>query len=132
MKDVSPFLGTEISVVAEIFRKNVSIINPFAGRESALHVTVSNQGENVLVNTILEIATSENLKLMDPGAFFGVIRRHVRIPKLNPGKSIKYKLALYPNLNFESGIVQIQLRSANWRENHEEFSTKLAVVKQPT
>jgi uncharacterized membrane protein len=129
MKDVSPFLGTEVSVCAEIFRKNRSAFNPFAGRESALHLTVTNEGELNLTNAILEITTSENLKLMDPGAFFGVIRRHVRIPQLKPGKHIKYKLALHPNSDFESGVVAINLRSANWRENNQEFSTRLAVFK---
>jgi hypothetical protein len=130
MKDVSPFLGTNVAVSAEVFRKNISAINPFAGRESALHVTISNDGEKVLTNTIVEIITSDNLKLVDPGAFFGVIRRHIRVPQLRPGKSVKYKLALHPTLTFTSGVVDIHLRCANWKENHQEFSTRLGVSRQ--
>jgi hypothetical protein len=129
MKDVSPFLGTEVEVSAEVFRKNLKLLNPFAGRESALHLTITNLGEKTLINSSLELITSEDLKLLDPGAFFGVTRRHIRIPALKQGKSVKYKLALHPSIKFSSGIVQIYLQSANWRDTHQEFKTAISVSR---
>jgi hypothetical protein len=132
MKEVSPFLGSTLSVYAEVFRKSVSLMNPFARRETAIHITLKNEGDKTISNAIVEISSHHDLKIVDPGAIFGVFRRHIRVPILKSGKEIKYKLALRPTVHFTSGTVQIEIKSANWQENFQEFRSNVAIVRQET
>lgn len=128
--DVATFQGTTIGILIEVFRRNVNPINPFSGRESALHVTLTNQGESDIENAIVEARCSENLQLVDSGALFGSGRRHVRLPILKPRKSIKYKLALRPAQNLTSGTVVFELKSADWKSSDQLHVVTLGVSRQ--
>jgi hypothetical protein len=130
LSDVASFQGTSVAILIEVFRRNVNPINPFSGRESALHVTVTNQGEIAIENAIVEAKCSENLQLVDSGALFGSGRRHVRLPVLKPRKSIKYKLALRPSQALTSGTVYFELRSADWKSTDEHHLITLGVSRQ--
>jgi hypothetical protein len=130
LSDVATFQGTSVGILAEVFRRNVNPINPFSGRESALHVTITNQGEIEIENAIVEAKCSENLQLVDSGALFGSGRRHVRLPLLKPKKSIKYKLALRPSQSLTSGTVTFELRSADWKSADQLHTVTLGVSRQ--
>lgn len=128
--DVASFQGTTVGILIEVFRRNVNPMNPFSGRESALHVTVMNQGESEIENAIVEARCSENLQLVDSGALFGSGRRHVRLPILKPRKSIKYKLALRPAQNLTSGSIIFELKSADWKSSDQLHVVTLGVSRQ--
>jgi hypothetical protein len=130
LSDVASFQGTTVAILIEVFRRQVNPINPFSGRESALHVTISNHGETDIENAIIEAKCSENLQLVDSGALFGSGRRHVRLPYLKPKKSIKYKLALRPSQSLVSGKVHFELKSADWKTKDELHAITLGVSCQ--
>jgi hypothetical protein len=130
LSDVTVFQGTTVGISIEVFRHNINPLNPFSGRESALHVSITNQGEADIVNAIIEAKCSENLQLVDSGALFGSGRRHVRLPYLKPKKSIKYKLALRPAQSLTSGTVLFELKSADWKTSDQHFAVTLGVKRQ--
>jgi hypothetical protein len=130
LSEVANFQGTSVGILIEVFRRNVSPINPFSGRESALHVTISNLGEVEIENAIVEAHCSENLQLVDSGALFGSGRRHVRLPYLKPNKSIKYKLALRPSDSLTSGTIVFEIKGANWKTTDQFHSITLGVSRQ--
>jgi hypothetical protein len=130
LSDIANFQGTTVAILIEVFRRNVNPVNPFSGRESALHVTITNQGEKDIENAIVEARCSENLQLVDSGALFGSGRRHVRLPYLKPRKTIKYKLALRPAQSLTSGSVVFELKSANWKTSDELHAINLGVSRQ--
>jgi hypothetical protein len=127
LSDVVSFQGTTVAILVEVFWRQVNPINPFSARESALHVTISNQGESDVENAIIEARCSEDLQLVDSGALFGSGRRHVRLPYLKPKKSIKYKLALRPSQSLVAGKVYFELKSADWKTKDELHAITLDV-----
>jgi hypothetical protein len=129
MKDVSQFQGSTIAIYAEVFRRNRRLLNPFGGRENALHLTVGNEGEKPIKNAIVEVLSSENIQIADPGVTIGTHRRHIRVPELVPGKNVKYKLAIKPHKNTSTGFLTFEVKSANWQEGSEIFSTRLGVTR---
>jgi hypothetical protein len=129
MKDVSTFQTSTLAISAEVFRKNRRLLNPFAGRENALHLTVGNEGEKSIKNAIIEVLTSENMQIADPGVTIGTHRRHIRLPELNPGKSVKYKLAIKPHKSMTSGFLTFEVKDANWKTGNETFSTRLGLTR---
>lgn len=129
MKDVSSFQGSTIAISAEVFRRNRRLLNPFGGRENALHLTVGNEGEKPIKNAIVEVLSSENLQIADPGVTIGTHRRHIRVPEITPGRSVKYKLSIKPQKNSTSGFLTFEVKSANWQEGSEIFSTRLGVTR---
>jgi len=128
--DVASFQGTTVGILIEVFRRNVNPINPFSGRESALHVTITNQGDKEIENAIVEAKCSDNLQLVDSGALFGSSRRHVRLPILKSRKSIKYKLALRPAQSLTSGSIVFELKSADWKSSDQLHVVTLGVSRQ--
>lgn len=125
--DVASLLDSTVSVKVDVFRKVRSTFNPFAGRESALHVQITNAGEKDLNDLLIEAFACEGLQLVDPGALFGSGRRHVRLPALRPKKSITYKLALRVHPEFVSGDITIVVKSALWDSAGSEFIAKVNV-----
>jgi hypothetical protein len=128
--DVANFQSTTVGVSIEIFGRNINPMNPFAGRESAIHVTLTNQGENDIENAIVEARCTENLQFVDSGALFGTGRRHVRLPRLRPSKKIKYKLALRTTPSLTHGSVTLELRSADWKSSDQVQTFTLNVSRQ--
>lgn len=129
MKDVSQFQGSTIAISAEVFRRNRRLLNPFGGRENALHLTVGNEGEKPIQNAIIEVLSSENIQIADPGITIGTHRRHIRVPELTPGKCVKYKLAIQPHKKTTTGFLTFEVKSANWQEGREIFSTRLGLTR---
>jgi hypothetical protein len=128
--DVANFQSTTVGIAIEIFGRNVNPMNPFSGRESAMHVTLSNQGDGDIENAIIEARCSENLQFVDSGALFGSGRRHVRLPKLKPTKKIKYKLSLRSAPSLTTGTILFELRSADWKSSDQIQSYTLNVSRQ--
>lgn len=128
--EVANFQKTTVDVSIEIFVRNVNPMNPFSDRESALHVTITNQGESDIENAVVEARCSENLQLVDSGSLFGSGRRVVRMPNLKPSKKIRYKLALRPSQSLKTGNLVFELRSANWNSADQSQTFTLDVSKQ--
>jgi hypothetical protein len=129
MKDASAFQTSTIAISAEVFRKNRRLLNPFGGRENALHLTVGNEGAKSISNAIIEVLSSENIQIADPGITAGTQRRHIRLPELSPGKSVKYKLAIKPHKNMTSGLLTFEVKDANWKNGNEIFSAHLGITR---
>jgi uncharacterized membrane protein len=106
--DIYSLQDTTISVHAEISR-GVLGANLFSLRESKLRVHITNNGESPLENISVEASAPEGTQLVDPGILFGNQRRHVRLPRLQPNKSVTYKLGIRAKEGFASGVLVISL-----------------------
>ena len=125
--EVFSFEKTTLSISAEIFRHPLAS-GPFSGKESRLRVRIENAGEIELENLSVEAIAPEGTPLVDPGILFGTTRRHVRLPRLMPGKSVTYKLGIRAREGFKNGVLGIQVRETNMNSNKEECILKVGVT----
>ena len=127
-QDVTSIQGQPTEVLIEVLRASINPINPFSARESALHLTITNLGENDLENLIIEALTSTDLQLVDSGSLFGSYRRHVRLPKLRAKKKIKYKLGIRPHEELSSGTLALVIKSDTWKNSDAVYTANLRVA----
>lgn len=107
--DVFNFQGTTLSIFVDINRRPFSS-GQFSNRESRLQVKISNDGVIGLEDLSVEALAPDGTFLVDPGILFGTSRRHVRLPRLMPSKSVTYKLGLRPSEEFVGGSLVILVR----------------------
>jgi uncharacterized membrane protein len=124
--DVSHFQETTVEIAAEITRHPLSS-GPFANRESKLRVKISNHGDSELENVSVEAIAPQGTILVDPGILFGTTRRHVRLPRLLPGKSVTYKLGIRAREGFSSGVLLIDLKESAMNSQRSAFQVKVGL-----
>jgi hypothetical protein len=127
--DVSAFQDSTISVSAEIIRHPLAS-GPFSNRESRLRVKISNEGEKAIENLSVEAVAPEGTLLVDPGILFGTTRRHVRLPRLLPTKSVTYKLGIRAREGFSSGVLAIEVRDNFMQTQNSQFLVKIGLTSQ--
>jgi hypothetical protein len=127
--DVSAFQDSTISVSAEIIRHPLAS-GPFSNRESRLRVKITNEGENEIENLSVEAIAPEGTMLVDPGILFGTTRRHVRLPRLLPTKSVTYKLGIRAREGFSSGVLAIEIRENFMHSRNSQFQVKIGLTSQ--
>jgi hypothetical protein len=127
--DVSAFQESTISVSAEIIRHPLAS-GPFSNRESRLRVKITNEGEKEIENLSVEAIAPEGTLLVDPGILFGTTRRHVRLPRLLPTKSVTYKLGIRAREGFSSGILAIEIRENFMHSRNSQFQVKIGLTSQ--
>ena len=127
--DVSAFQDSTISVSAEIIRHPLAS-GPFSNRESRLRVKISNEGEKAIENLSVEAVAPEGTLLVDPGILFGTTRRHVRLPRLLPTKSVTYKLGIRAREGFSSGVLAIEVRDNYMQTQNSQFLVKIGLTSQ--
>jgi hypothetical protein len=107
--DVFNFQGTTLSIFVDVTRRPFSS-SQFSNRESRLQVKISNDGVIGLEDLSVEALAPDGTYLVDPGILFGTSRRHVRLPRLMPAKSVTYKLGLRPSDEFSGGSLVVVVR----------------------
>jgi len=127
--DVSAFQESTISVSAEISRHPLAA-GPFSNRESRLRVKITNEGEKEIENLSVEAIAPEGTLLVDPGILFGTTRRHVRLPRLLPTKSVTYKLGIRAREGFSSGVLAIEIRENFMHSQNSQFQVKIGLTSQ--
>ena len=127
--DVSAFQESTISVSAEIIRHPLAS-GPFSNRESRLRVKITNEGEKEIENLSVEAIAPEGTLLVDPGILFGTTRRHVRLPRLLPTKSVTYKLGIRAREGFSSGVLSIEIRENFMHSRNSHFQVKIGLSSQ--
>ena len=127
--DVSAFQESTISVAAEIIRHPLAA-GPFSNRESRLRVKITNEGEKEIENLSVEAIAPDGTLLVDPGILFGTTRRHVRLPRLLPSKSVTYKLGIRARDGFSSGVLSIEIKENNIHSKNSEFKVKIGLTSQ--
>jgi dihydropteroate synthase len=127
--DVSAFQESTISVSAEIIRHPLAS-GPFSNRESRLRVKITNEGEKEIENLSVEAIAPEGTLLVDPGILFGTTRRHVRLPRLLPTKSVTYKLGIRAREGFSSGVLVIEIRENFMHSRNSQFQVKIGLTSQ--
>ena len=127
--DVSAFQESTISVSAEIIRHPLAS-GPFSNRESRLRVKITNEGEKEIENLSVEAIAPEGTLLVDPGILFGTTRRHVRLPRLLPTKSVTYKLGIRAREGFSSGVLAIEIRENFMHSRNSHFQVKIGLTSQ--
>jgi hypothetical protein len=127
--DVSAFQESTISVAAEIIRHPLAA-GPFSNRESRLRVKITNEGEKEIENLSVEAIAPEGTLLVDPGILFGTTRRHVRLPRLLPTKSVTYKLGIRAREGFSSGVLAIEIRENFIHSRNSQFQVKIGLSSQ--
>lgn len=124
--DVTNFQESSLSISAEISRPTLSA-GPFSERESRLRVTISNAGEKQLENLSIVAIAPEGSLLVDPGILFGTTRRHVRLPRLAPSKSVTYKLGIRAQDGFTSGVLAIEVHENSVPSSNQHFQLKVGL-----
>jgi len=127
--DVSSFQDSTISVSVEIIRHPLAS-GPFSNRESRLRVKIANEGEKEIENLSVEAVAPEGTQLVDPGILFGTTRRHVRLPRLLPKKSVTYKLGIRAREGFSSGVLAIEVRDHFMQSQNSQFLVKIGLTSQ--
>jgi dihydropteroate synthase len=127
--DVSAFQESTISVSAEIIRHPLAS-GPFSNRESRLRINITNEGEKEIENLSVEAIAPEGTLLVDPGILFGTTRRHVRLPRLLPTKSVTYKLGIRAREGFSSGVLSIEIRENFMHSRNSHFQVKIGLSSQ--
>ena len=127
--DVSAFQESTISVSAEIIRHPLAS-GPFSNRESRLRVKITNEGEKEIENLSVEAIAPEGTLLVDPGILFGTTRRHVRLPRLLPTKSVTCKLGIRAREGFSSGVLSIEIRENFMHSRNSHFQVKIGLSSQ--
>jgi hypothetical protein len=127
--DVSAFQESTISVSAEVIRHPLAT-GPFSNRESRLRVKITNEGEKEIENLSVEAIAPEGTLLVDPGILFGTTRRHVRLPRLLPTKSVTYKLGIRAREGFSSGVLTIEIRENFMHSRNSHFQVKIGLTSQ--
>lgn len=127
--DVSAFQESTISVSAEISRHPLAS-GPFSNRESRLRVKITNEGEKEIENLSVEAIAPEGTLLVDPGILFGTTRRHVRLPRLLPTKSVTYKLGIRAREGFSSGVLAIEIRENFMHSRNSHFQVSVGLTSQ--
>jgi dihydropteroate synthase len=125
--DISAFQDSKISVAAEIIRHPLAS-GPFSQRESKLKVTITNEGEAEIENLSIEAIAPDGTQLVDPGILFGTTRRHVRLPRLLPSKSVTYKLGIRAREGFSSGVLVIEVRENFIHSRNSQFQIKIGLT----
>jgi hypothetical protein len=125
--DVYSFQDTTLSVSAEVTRHPLAS-GPFSGRESRLRVRIENAGETEVENLSVEAIAPEGTLLVDPGILFGTTRRHVRLPRLLPGKSVTYKLGIRAREGFRAGVLGIEVKETNINSNRAHCVLKVELL----
>jgi len=125
--DISAFQDSKISVAAEIIRHPLAS-GPFSQRESKLKVTITNEGEAEIENLSIEAIAPDGTQLVDPGILFGTTRRHVRLPRLLPSKSVTYKLGIRAREGFSSGVLAIEVRENFIHSRNSQFQVKIGLT----
>jgi hypothetical protein len=128
-RDVSAFQESTISVAAEIIRHPLAA-SPFSNRESRLRVKITNEGEKEIENLSVQAIAPDGTLLVDPGILFGTTRRHVRLPRLLPSKSVTYKLGIRARDGFTSGVLSIEIKENNIHSKNSEFKVKIGLTSQ--
>ncbi len=89
-------------------------------RESALFVTLRNEGEKTVQSLFLSMSAPVGIQIIDPGDLFGSANRSHRTESLTPKQSMKFKLAIRTHEEFRAGTLTLDLldsdpasRSAN-------------------
>jgi hypothetical protein len=127
--DVSAFQESTISVAAEVIRHPLAA-SPFSNRESRRRVKITNEGEKEIENLSVEAVAPEGTLLVDPGILFGTTRRHVRLPRLLPTKSVTYKLGIRAREGFSSGVLAIEVRDNFMQSQNSQFLVKIGLTSQ--
>ena len=127
--DVSAFQNSTVSISAELLKQPLAS-SPFSSRESRLRVKITNEGDRELENLSIEAIAPEGTLLVDPGILFGTTRRHVRLPRLLPSKSVTYKLGVRAREGFSSGVLLIQIRENFIHSKNSEFQVKIGLTSQ--
>jgi dihydropteroate synthase len=127
--DVSSFQDSAISVAAEVIRHPLAS-GPFSNRESRLRIKITNEGEKEIENLSVEAVAPEGTLLVDPGILFGTTRRHVRLPRLLPTKSITYKLGIRAQEGFSSGILLVEIKESYMKSANSEFRVRIGLTSQ--
>jgi hypothetical protein len=78
-------------------------------RESALFVTVKNEGEKSVKALFLTMSAPVGIQIVNPGDLFGSSNRSHRTENLAPQQSMRFKLALKAHEEFRSGTLSLDL-----------------------
>jgi hypothetical protein len=66
--------------------------------------------------------------LVDPGILFGTTRRHVRLPRLMPKKSVTYKLGIRAREGFVNGELAIEIKENFIHAENLRFQVKIGLT----
>jgi hypothetical protein len=88
-------------------------------RESALFVTVKNEGDRKLKSLVLSMQAPAGIQIVNPGDLFGSAQRTHRTDALAPKQNLRFKLGLKAHPEFRSGTLIFNLL-----DNDLESSTK--------
>ncbi len=78
-------------------------------RESALLVTVKNEGDKSVKSLFLSLSAPVGIQIINPGDLFGSATRSHRTEILAPQQSMKFKLALKAHEDFRTGSLCLDL-----------------------
>ena len=127
--EIASIQDSTVSVAVEVLRHPLSS-TPLSQRESRLRVKITNEGEKEIENLSVEAIAPEGTLLVDPGILFGTTRRHVRLPRLLPAKSVTYKLGIRARDGFSSGVLAIDLRENFIHSANSHFQVKIGLIGQ--
>jgi hypothetical protein len=128
--DLYAIQGSTLSIDVEITRHPLSV-GPLPNRESRLRVKISNVGAAEIDDLSVEATTPDGALIIDPGMLFGTSRRHVRLPRLLPNKSITYKLGLRASEYFQSGTLLIVVKETSMISAGSQHQIEVALNTSP-